>query len=115
MGIKAWSDEEEIKLVELYSSETQDVYKLAKIFNKNHRSVISKLVNLEIYNKPNAKKSDGKTFKVLLRELEILLDIEIDGVNLNKKSNLEILVDALKAKLEQSGLDNKDVKIVNLD
>jgi hypothetical protein len=57
-------------------------------------------VNLGIYEKPNNKKSNGKTFKLLLRELEELLEIEVDGVNLNKKSNLEILVDALKVKLE---------------
>ena len=36
----------------------------------------------------------------MLRELEELLDISIEGTNLNKKENLTILVTALENKLK---------------
>ena len=52
MSIKAWSDEQEAELVKLYTEEnTKDVYELAEIFDKGYRSVISKLVQLKIYEK----------------------------------------------------------------
>ena len=36
----------------------------------------------------------------MLRELEEILDIEVDGVNLNKKENLFKLVNAIKQKVK---------------
>jgi len=102
MSVKAWSDEDESKLVELYKSEgVKDVHELAGIFDKGYRSVISKLVQLKIYEKPDHNKDKKlKTVKVMLRELEELLDISIEGTNLNKKENLTILVTALENKLK---------------
>jgi hypothetical protein len=35
----------------------------------------------------------------MIRDIEEMLEIEIEGLNLTKKSNLELLVDALKAKI----------------
>lgn len=100
MGIKAWSDEEEVKLIEVYTNETQDVFVIAERFDKGHRSVISKLVNLGIYKKPEQLKKDSRTVKTMLRDIELMLDIDIDGLNLNKKSNLVLLVEALEKKFE---------------
>ena len=37
--------------------------------------------------------------KTMLRDIESLLDIQIEGTNLNKKSNLVNLVTALKERL----------------
>lgn len=101
MSVKTWSDQQEEELKRLYVDEDlKDVYELASHFNKGYRSVISKLVQLKIYVKPVIDEEEkAQTVKVMLRELEDLLDIEIEGTNLNKKENLSTLVQALKSKL----------------
>lgn len=101
MSIKAWSDEQEAKLISLYTdNNVKDVHELAKYFGKGYRSVISKLVQLKIYQKPEElEDSKTKTVKTMLREIEDFLNIEIDGINLNKKENLVKLVTALHKKL----------------
>ena len=87
MSIKAWSDQDEKQLIFLYTEDDlKDVHELANIFGKGYRSVISKLVQLKIYEKANDKEqTPNKTVKMMLRELEEILEIEIEGVNLNKK------------------------------
>ena len=102
MSIKAWNDEQEAELIKLYTEENEkDVYKLAEHFSKGYRSVISKLVQLKIYEKPVIEEEDkSQTVKIMLRELEDLLGIEIDGVNLNKKENLHKLLIAIKQKVK---------------
>jgi len=101
MSIKAWSDDQEEKLIDLYTNQdVTDVHELAKIFGKGYRSVISKLVQLKIYQKPeDPEENKTKTVKTMLREIEELLDIQIEGINLNKKENLIKLVEALNNKL----------------
>ena len=101
MSVKAWSDEEEAELIKMYKEENQkDVNILADHFNKGYRSVISKLVQLKIYEKPrNDENRQIMTVKTMLRDIESLLDIQIEGTNLNKKSNLVNLVTALKEHL----------------
>ena len=37
----------------------------------------------------------------MLRELEDILGIEVDGTNLNKKENLNLLLEAIKSKLNK--------------
>ena len=50
MSVKAWSDEQENELISLYTNDgIKDVHDLAKHFEKGYRSVISKLVQLKIY------------------------------------------------------------------
>jgi len=102
MSVKAWNDEQEAELIKLYTEENEkDVYKLASHFSKGYRSVISKLVQLKIYEKPVIEEEDrSQTVKVMLRELEEILEIEVDGVNLNKKENLQKLLRAVKDKVE---------------
>ena len=103
MSIKAWNDEQEQELIQLYTEENKkDVYELAEHFSKGYRSVISKLVQLKIYEKP-VFEDDQKylTVKVMLRELEDILGIEVDGTNLNKKENLSLLLEAIKDKLNK--------------
>jgi len=102
MSIKAWNDDQEAELIKMYSEDgVKDVYKLAEHFSKGYRSVISKLVQLKIYEKPETKEEDKSlTVKVMLRELEDLLGIEVDGTNLNKKENLSALLNAIKKRLE---------------
>jgi len=101
MSIKAWSDEQEASLIDLYTNQNRtDVHELAKHFGKGYRSVISKLVQLKIYQKPeDLEESKTKTVKTMLREIEELLEIQIEGINLNKKENLVKLVEALNSKL----------------
>jgi len=101
MNKKVWSEDEEIRLSSLYIDENLNIDEIAIIFNKGRRSIISKLVNMGIYKKPEVEKEKSRTVKVMLRDLEEMLDIEIDGFNLNKKSNLIIIVDALKDKLSE--------------
>ena len=102
MSVKAWNDEQEIELIKLYNEEgLKDVHELANHFSKGYRSVISKLVQLKIYEKPVIEDEDkSQTVKVMLRELEEILDIEVDGDNLNKKENLFKLVNAIKQKVK---------------
>ena len=101
MSVKAWNDEQEAELIKLYNEEEQkDVHKLANHFSKGYRSVISKLVQLKIYEKPVTEEDDkSQTVKVMLRELEDILEIDVDGVNLNKKENLFKLLNAIKQKV----------------
>lgn len=101
MSVKAWNDEQEAELIKLYTEENQkDVYELASHFSKGYRSVISKLVQLKIYEKPELEEQDRSlTVKVMLRELEEILEIEVEGVNLNKKENLQKLLNAIKQKV----------------
>ena len=102
MSVKAWNDEQETELIKLYTEDNEkDVYKLAEHFSKGYRSVISKLVQLKFYEKPVIEEEDkSQTVKIMLRELENLLNIEIDGVNLNKKENLHKLLIAIKQKVK---------------
>ena len=101
MSIKAWSDQDEKQLIFLYTEDDlKDVHELATIFNKGYRSVISKLVQLKIYEKPSDKEQEpNKTVKMMLIELENILEIEIEGVNLIKKENLKKLLDAVVKKV----------------
>ena len=101
MSIKAWSDQDEKQLIFLYTEDDlKNVHELATIFNKGYRSVISKLVQLKIYEKPSDKEQEpNKTVKMMLIELENILEIEIEGVNLNKKENLKKLLDAVVKKV----------------
>jgi predicted transcriptional regulator len=101
MSIKTWSSEQELELVALYTvKEIKDVHELAEHFQKGYRSVISKLVQLKVYEKPQLEEEvKAQTVKTMLRDLESMLDIEIDGTNLNKKENLTKLVIALREKL----------------
>jgi hypothetical protein len=101
MSIKAWSDADEAELIRLYRDEqVKDVHRLAEIFDKGYRSVISKLVQLKIYEKPQVDEIEkSQTVKVMFRELEQILEIEIDGTNLNKKENLALLLAAVKRKI----------------
>lgn len=98
MSVKAWSDEQENELISLYTNDgKKDVHDLAKHFGKGYRSVISKLVQLKIYEKPEIDEADkGQTVKVMLRDLENLLEIQVEGTNLNKKENLFKLLTAIK-------------------
>jgi hypothetical protein len=102
MSVKAWNDEQEAELIKLYTEEgLKDVYELASHFSKGYRSVISKLVQLKIYEKPVVEEEDrSQTVKVMLRELEDILEIEVEGVNLNKKENLVKLLNAIKQKVK---------------
>lgn len=97
MSTKAWSEEEETKLKNLYLNQTQDIEEIAEEFpHKGYRSIISKLVQLKIYQKPKEALPDKtKTVKLMLRDLEIMLNIEIEGTNLNKKENLKNLVESV--------------------
>ena len=101
MSVKAWSDEQENELISLYTVDSiKDVHELAKHFGKGYRSVVSKLVQLKIYEKPEIDSMDkGLTVKVMLRELESILDISVEGTNLNKKENLSKLLEAIKRRV----------------
>jgi hypothetical protein len=102
MSIKAWNDDQEAELIDLYTVQgVRDVHKLASHFAKGYRSVISKLVQLKIYEKPEIEEEDKSlTVKVMLRELEEVLGLDVQGTNLNKKENLQKLLEAIKRKVK---------------
>ena len=101
MSVKAWNDDQEAELIKMYTEEgIKDVYKLASHFSKGYRSVISKLVQLKIYEKPEINEEDkSQTVKIMLRELEDILEIQVEGTNLNKKENLAKLLEAIKKRI----------------
>lgn len=101
MSAKAWNDDDEAELIKKYTEEgVKDVHELADYFEKGYRSVISKLVQLKIYEKPETDEQDKtQTVKTMLRDLEVMLNIEIEGTNLNKKENLVKVIEALRSKL----------------
>jgi len=103
MNGKAWSDEEEIELIKLYTEDELDVQDIADHFGKKTRSIISKLVQLKIYRKPEDEKTSKRSVKSMVIELENILGIDIEGLNLTKKSNLEKVVDGIKLKIQESG------------
>ena len=102
MSVKAWNDDQETELIRMYTEDgVKDVYELASHFSKGYRSVISKLEQLKIYEKPEINEEDkSQTVKVMLRELEEILEIEVEGTNLNKKENLNLLLEAIKNKVK---------------
>ena len=102
MSVKAWSDDQESELIRMYTEEgVKDVYELSSYFSKGYRSVISKLVQLKIYEKPEINEEDkSQTVKVMLRDLEEILEIEVEGTNLNKKENLAKILEAVKSKIK---------------
>ena len=56
---------------------------------------------MKIYEKPEISEEDkSQTVKVMLRELEDILGIEVEGTNLNKKENLAKILEAVKNKVE---------------
>lgn len=101
MSIKAWNDKDEAELIRLYTKENiKDVYELSLRFGKGYRSVISKLVQLKIYQKPEIREQDkAQTVKVMLRALEDILEIRLESPNLNKKENLSMVLEAVKNKV----------------
>ena len=102
MSVNAGSDEQEVELIQMYTEDGhKDVHELAKHFSKGYRSVISKLVQLKIYEKPEIAEEDkSQTVKVMLRELEDILEIQVEGTNLNKKENLSQLLEAIKKRIQ---------------
>lgn len=104
MKNKNWSTDEENQLKTLYVENLiTDPFELAKEFEgKNHRSIISKLVQMKIYIKPEKEPlKTHNTVKSLLGRLETVLGIELDGFNLTKKENLILLVEAVEAKCKE--------------
>lgn len=101
MNIRVWNAEEEEELVHLYCDQGKDVLEIAEYFGKNTRSIVSKLVQLKVYRKPELDRKNKRSVKSMIIELEKMLDITLDGVNLSRKSNLEILVDAVKLRFDQ--------------
>lgn len=101
MKIKAWEDEDVVELIKLYTEEGKTVEYLAEYFGKNNRSIISKLVKLRIYKKVEQDKAPKRSVKHMIQELEHILDIQLDTINIYKKQNLEIIVDAIKNKINE--------------
>lgn len=108
MNVRVWDKEEEEELIKLYCHDGMDVNEIAEYFGKNNRSIISKLVQLKVYKKPEIDKNAKRSVKSMVIDLERILGITLDGLNLSKKSNLEMLVDAVKLRFEQSSLENKN-------
>ena len=102
MNNKAWSSEDEEELIRLYNEEELEVVDIAEYFERKPRSIISKLVQLKIYRKPSDDKKNKRSVKSMVLELEDMLEVELEGLNLTKKSNLERVVDGIKNKLKQS-------------
>jgi hypothetical protein len=99
MTNKAWTPEQEEELIHQYTEITKDVHRIADHFDKGYRSVISKLVQLKIYEKPEPIIDKQLTVKEMIRDLEQILGFTMDGGNLNKKENLAKLHKVVREKL----------------
>jgi transposase-like protein len=102
MNVRVWSAAEEEELLRLYCENDMSVTEIAEHFVKNNRSIISKLVQLKVYKKPNTNRKNKRSVKNMVIYLEKVLNIRLDGVNLSRKANLEILVDAIKLRFDQN-------------
>lgn len=100
MKLKTWEPDEEEELLKLYCVDNWSVIEIAEYFGKNNRSIISKLVKLKVYKKPEPK-TEKRSVKIMIQELESILGIELDSVNIYKKQNLEAIVDAIKLKFSK--------------
>jgi hypothetical protein len=106
-----WKLEDEEKLRDLYlNQEMQDPAEIAEEFEgRNHRSIISKLVQMKIYIKPEKEPLlNHNTIKSLIKRLETVLDISLAGYNLSKKENLITLVEAIEEKCGQSSSESAE-------
>ena len=98
----AWIHEDEETLRVLYEQEgITDPYQLGLILNKNHRAVISKLVQLKIYKKSEESENKVRTTKTLMFDLERLLNIEIEGDNVHSKRNLLKIVRSIERLIDE--------------
>lgn len=100
MGSRAWRDDDEEELRELYTSgKMMDITEIAEYYGKGRRSVISKLVQMKIYINPKELEDKKPSVKAMIREIEDILDIKIETMNLSKKDTLYDILVALKAKV----------------
>lgn len=91
---KLWDEESTQQLIAMYQDKNLAIEKIARHLDRTPRSIIAKLVQLKIYKKPYTHK-EKVTLKMLVRELEKILEINIEGLNLSRKSNLQAVVDAI--------------------
>jgi len=96
MASKIWSDEEEKTLTRLYKETNYNIEACAQKMNKTPRSIITKLVKMKIYIKPEIIVEDKIRVKGIIYELEEMLGIKIDGINIGKKSNLTNILEGVK-------------------
>lgn len=104
MGLKNYTDEQEKELIKLYIDEEREIKDIGKILDKTDRSLVSKLVNMKIYNIPIKKPKEPRIqAKHLINELENLLNITLKNYNhsimtpnLAQKENLTLILDAIK-------------------
>ena len=107
---KAWTDEDEAELIKLYTVDgLKDPEILCKRFadsDKNYRSIISKLVQLQIYVKPVIEKRiKPLRVKAVIAQIEKILDIELDGANISNKNNVILILDGLKVFASKNNID----------
>lgn len=115
MSHPSYSEKETEELIEMYS-QTKDVKEIARLIGRNHISVRTKLVSLDLYDssynwgqaKLNIK--EKKTSYQLIKRLENILDIEFAPSKtgyglLSKKENMLKILESLENKLNEETLD----------
>ena len=92
-----WDEETTNKLIELYDKGVKDHHTLAQILGRKYRSVVYKLSDLGLLEKPIQKEAPKKiTIPVLFKEIESLLNIKLEGTTLYNKHNLEQIVQSIR-------------------
>lgn len=104
----AWIYEDEETLRALYEEGITDPFQLGLILNKNHRAVISKLVQLKIYKKPEEIENKIRTTKTLMLDIERLLKIELEGYNIHNKRNLLKIVRGIEKLINELDGNKED-------
>ena len=100
MTEKNYSKADTEKLLELYRiNGSSDIPIIAKELGRTEKSVIAKLCHLKVY-VPASKLSKQKTKKEIVQQIEKMLKVQMLGIEAASKGSLEILFDALKARLE---------------
>ena len=88
--------EDEVALISNDYVEGMSIQDLADKYNKQPRSLISKLVHLKIYVPPVKEKCI--TNKMLYRELEEITDIQFESSSLHKKQDIEKLLEWIRSR-----------------
>lgn len=113
-----YTERETVKLIELYEENPclETVTKLANLFNKPKKSIISKLVKEGVYQKKGylTKRGEKPITKLqLVRQLEEMLDTTLPDLDKAPKSTLQNLVNHLNELnnlISQSKSDLLDLK-----
>ncbi len=98
----------------------ETVSRLSVDFNRPKKSIISKLVKEGVYQTTGYRDKRGEvpiTKLAIVRKMEVLLGLNLMGLDKTPKSTLQKLhkvLDKMSSELENATLENEDLKSLNM-